>query len=218
MNREEKLWAKARKVMTHWKLPNDFCITMEKGLNGYTRAPSGGAIASPFPTAYNDRRNHLKLAFRQQDKIGWDNLIKGRMGRQWIEYVKQHIHNENIKLKASDWAPKMIQALWDHMLRLWQYRNDELHENNKKKVAQFKVEAMDRDIKRLEVRIEDLRHKLRTFQEEHMQRVEHVKTLQHNSRKCWAALAKMYLDEAENIIETDIRLMDQYLQGRSGVG
>jgi hypothetical protein len=105
------------------------------------------------------------------------------MGRQRIEYAKKHIHNENIKLKASDWAPKMIQALWDHMVRIWKYRNDALHENDTKKVAQFKVEAMDRDIERLEVRIKDLRHKLHTFQEEHMQRVEHVKTLQHNSRK-----------------------------------
>jgi peptide deformylase len=106
------------------------------------------------------------------------------MGRHWIKYVKQHIQNENIKLKASDWAPKIIQSLWDHMLWLWQYQIDALHENDMKKVAQFKVEAMDRDIERLEVRIEDLRHKLCTFEEEHMQRVEHIKTLQHNRRKC----------------------------------
>jgi hypothetical protein len=85
-------------------------------------------------------------------------------------------------------------------------------------VAQFKVEAMDKDIERLEVRIADLIHKLRTFQEEHMQQVEHIKILQHNSRKCWAALTKMYLDETENRIETDIQLMDQYLQRHSGVG
>jgi hypothetical protein len=123
----------------------------EKGLNGYTRAPDDDAITSPFPPTNNNRRNHLKLAFREQDTIGWDNLIKGRMGRQWIEYVKQHIHNENNKLKESDWAPKMIQALWDHMLRLWQYWNDALHENDTKKVVQFKVEATDRDIERLEV-------------------------------------------------------------------
>jgi hypothetical protein len=183
MNREES-WAKALKAMTHWKLPNDVWIAMEKELSGYTRAPNGGAIATPFPTTYKNRRNQLKLTFRKQDMIGWDNLIKGQMGRQWIEYVKQHIHNDNIKLKASDWAPKMIQTLWDHMLRLWQYRNDALHENDMKKVAQFKVDAMDRDIERLELQIEYLRHTLRIFQEEHMQRVEHVKTLQHNSRKC----------------------------------
>jgi uncharacterized protein (DUF3084 family) len=113
------------------------------------------------------------------------------MGRQWIEYVKQHIQIKKIKLKASDWSPKMIQALWDHMLRMWQYRNDGLHKNDTKKVAQFKLEAMDRDMAHLEVRIEDLRHKLCTFQEEHMQVVEHVKTLQRNSRKCWASLAQL---------------------------
>jgi hypothetical protein len=51
-----------------------------------------------------------------------------------------------------------------------------------------------------------------------MQRVEHVKTLKHDSRKCWETLAKMYHDEAANRIETGIQLMDQYLQERSGVG
>jgi hypothetical protein len=58
----------------------------------------------------------------------------------------------------------MIQALWDHMLRLWKYWSDVIHENDTNKVAQSKVEAMDRDIRRLEARIEDLRHKLRNFQ------------------------------------------------------
>jgi hypothetical protein len=117
MNREESR-AKARKAMTHWKLPNDFWTAMEKGLNAYTRAPNGGAITTHFPPTYNNRRNNLKLTFREQDRIGWDNLIKGRKGSQWIEYVKQHIQIKNIKLKTSDWAPKIIQALWDHMLRI----------------------------------------------------------------------------------------------------
>jgi hypothetical protein len=76
MNREES-WSKAQKAMTHWRLPTDFWIAMGKVLSGYTRAPDGGAIASPFPPTYNNRKNHLKLAFREQDKIGWDNFIKG---------------------------------------------------------------------------------------------------------------------------------------------
>jgi DNA repair exonuclease SbcCD ATPase subunit len=104
------------------------------------------------------------------------------------------------------------------MLRLWQYWNKVLHENDKKKVAQFKVEALDRDIEQLEARHDELRRKLRAFQEQHMQRLEHVKTLQHSSRKCWTSLAKWYLDEAGNRIEKDTQLMDQYLQGRAGVG
>jgi hypothetical protein len=99
MNREES-WAKARKTMKHCKLSNDFWTALEKGVHGFTRRPAGGAIETPFPPTYNKIRNHIKLAFREQEKIGWDNLLKGRMGKQWIEYVKKHLEHENIKLQA----------------------------------------------------------------------------------------------------------------------
>jgi hypothetical protein len=61
----------------------------------------GGAINIPFPPTYDNIRNHFKLAFREHDTIEWDNLLKGRMGRQWTEYAKQHIQNESIKLQAT---------------------------------------------------------------------------------------------------------------------
>jgi hypothetical protein len=97
----------------------------------YTK-PRGWAINTPFPPNYDNKQNRLKLAFREQDKIVWDNLLKVRMGKQWIEYAKQHMENDNIKLQAKESAPKSILALWDHMRRLWQYRNDALHEDNSK--------------------------------------------------------------------------------------
>jgi hypothetical protein len=75
MNREESR-ANARKAMKHWKLPNDFWTAMEKGLHGYTNHPMDGAINTPFPPMYDNRRNYLKLAFREQDMIGWENLVK----------------------------------------------------------------------------------------------------------------------------------------------
>jgi hypothetical protein len=73
---------------------------MEKGMHGYTQHPVGGAIGTPFPPAYDNRRNNIKLAFREQYNIGWNNLLKGRMGKQWIQYVKNHLEHENIKLQA----------------------------------------------------------------------------------------------------------------------
>jgi hypothetical protein len=167
---------------------------------------------------YDNRQNHLKLTFREQDTMGWVNLLKGWMGRQWIAYVKQHIHNENIKLQAKEWAPKMMLTLWDHMPRLWQYRNKALNEDDSKRVAQFKVESLDRDIELLATRHNDLRSKLHKFQERQMEIQQHIQTLQHNIRQCWASLAKIYLDEEENRIERDAYLLDQYLQGRVGVG
>jgi hypothetical protein len=93
MNREES-WAKARKTMKHWKLPNYFWTAMEKCVHGFTRRTVGGEMETPFPPTYDNRRNHLKIAFREQDKIGWDKLLKGRMSKQSIEYVIKHLEHE----------------------------------------------------------------------------------------------------------------------------
>jgi predicted nucleic acid-binding Zn-ribbon protein len=112
----------------------------------------------------------------------------------------------------------MILALWDHMLRLWQYRNNDFHEDGSTRVAQFKIEALDREIERLAARHNDLRSKLHEVQEKHMERREHIQTLQHSIRQCWASLAKPYLDEAENRLNMDTHLLEQYLQSRVGVG
>jgi hypothetical protein len=102
--------------MKHWKLPNYFWTAMEKGIHGYTRHPEGGAIGTHFPPIYDNRGNRSKLAFREQYKIGWDNLLNGWMGKQWIEYVNIHIEHKNIKLQAKEWAPKMILSLWDLLI------------------------------------------------------------------------------------------------------
>jgi hypothetical protein len=112
----------------------------------------------------------------------------------------------------------MILALWDHMLRLWQYRNNALHEGDGTRVAQFKIEALYRDIEQLAVRHNDLRRKLHEVKKKHMEQWEHIQTLHHNSLQCWASLAKLYLDKAENRINTDTHLLEQYLQGRVSVG
>jgi hypothetical protein len=80
INREES-WEKAKKTMKHWKLPNDFWTALEKGVHGYTQHPLYGVIDTPFSPTYDSRRNHLKLKIREQDKISWYNLLKGRMGK-----------------------------------------------------------------------------------------------------------------------------------------
>jgi hypothetical protein len=91
----------------------------------------------------------------------------------------------------------MILALWDHMLRLWQYRNEALHEDDNKRVDQLKVEVLDQYTERQATRHNHLRSKGQEFQEKHMERREHIQKFQRNRRQCWASLAKLYLDEAE---------------------
>jgi hypothetical protein len=101
------------------------------------------------------------------------------MGKTYIEYVKIHIEHKNIKLQAKEWAPKIYSPYG--ITCLWQYQNNALHEDDSTRVAQFKVEALYRDITRFAVRHNDLRSKLHEVQERHTERQEHIQTLQHNT-------------------------------------
>jgi hypothetical protein len=66
---------------------------------------------------------------------------------QAIDCVRETTHTEREHQTAGKRVrTKMILALWDHMLRLWQYRNEALQEDNSKRVAQFKVKALYLDI------------------------------------------------------------------------
>jgi hypothetical protein len=44
----------------------------------------------------------------------------------------------------------------------------------------------------------ELLPKLWDFQKQHFDRRQRIVTLQYESKKCWATLAKLYLDDAEN--------------------
>jgi hypothetical protein len=57
----EASWAKVKKAMAPWKMPPDFWIAIEKGLQHYTRHASQNnkGAAGPFPGTFNNPRNLL---------------------------------------------------------------------------------------------------------------------------------------------------------------
>jgi hypothetical protein len=71
--------------MAPWKMPPDFWIAIEKGLQHYTRnvSQNNKGAASPFPVTFNNPRNLLRQAAREQDEIGWSGIFKGRIATHW---------------------------------------------------------------------------------------------------------------------------------------
>jgi hypothetical protein len=59
--------------------------------------------------------------------IGWSGLFKGRVARQWKFYMEQHLKVKGIKLQIKEWAPQLINAMWDHTRRLRHYHDDAVH-------------------------------------------------------------------------------------------
>jgi hypothetical protein len=149
-------WGKFRKSMDRWHFTQDFWTTIEKGVNHYTEQPHKRTTQSkenepqkPFGATFNTPRNLLQQAFRTQSHIGWDNFIKGRISRDWITYVRQNEENSNGHGKSQDWYAKFIVGLWEHLKRLWQFRNDIYHQDNEATIARYKLEALERDMDKL---------------------------------------------------------------------
>jgi hypothetical protein len=97
-----------------------FWTAVEKGLLYYIRNASQNnkGAAAPFPGTLNNPRILIRQAFREQDEIGSSGMYKGRIAAQWKVYIAQHMNAKGIKLKMQEWAPKLINALWDHTTRL----------------------------------------------------------------------------------------------------
>jgi hypothetical protein len=90
-------WSKLRKGMEKWGMSQDMWLTIENGVCHYTmnpkkcdpdNMPTGPSL--PFGPTFYAPRNRLKVAFRAQSRIGWDNFLKRRLSRDWITCMDHH--------------------------------------------------------------------------------------------------------------------------------
>jgi hypothetical protein len=186
--------AKVKNTIAPWKMPPDFWTAVEKVLQHYIRnaSQSNKGAAAPFPGTFNNPQNLLRQAFREQDEIGWSGMYKGRITNQWKVFIAEHIDAKGIKFKMQEWAPKLSNALWDHTTRLWHCRNDVVYIRDTNKVAQFKIDKLEREKDRIKNKHEELRHKIHGFQSRDLERLVDIEQLHYNGQKCWAELAILY--------------------------
>jgi hypothetical protein len=101
-------WSKLRKTMEKWGMSKDMWIAIENGVRHYTvnpkkRDPDNMPPEPPphytvnpkkhdpdnmppepppsFGPTFNAPRNRLKVAFRAQSQMGWDNFLRERLSR-----------------------------------------------------------------------------------------------------------------------------------------
>jgi hypothetical protein len=72
----------------------------------------------PFGPTFCAPRNRLKVAFRAQSRIGWDNFLKGRLSQYWISCMDHHFQSNGSKLTGQECITKLIMSLLEHMDRL----------------------------------------------------------------------------------------------------
>jgi hypothetical protein len=104
--------------MDKCSLSSDIWIAMENGVRHYTLNPlkldpdnKPSESPSPFGMRFHTPRNRLKVAFRAQSQIGWDNFLKGRLSRDWITCMDHHSQSNGSKLTGHKYITKIILGL-----------------------------------------------------------------------------------------------------------
>jgi hypothetical protein len=146
-------------------------------------------------------------ASKQQSKIGWINVLKEHLSTQWQDYVTAHLKVTKLHLKADEWTTKFVAALWEHTLRIWQYRNDAFHADNEVQTKRYTLEALGRNKAQIRARFVTLQARLHEYQTTHFSHLERIDDLQYDSQCCWATL---YVDEAENRLPSAPEYIQRY--------
>jgi hypothetical protein len=200
-----------KKAMKAWRISPDFWIAIEKGINHYAAHPLKRnkedippEPQKPFGATFYTPRNILQVAFWNESHVGWDNFLKGRICTEWCTYIKQHLATSNIKNDYQEWSTKLILVLWEHIYRVWTFRNTVHHNDNQGRVVCYKEEALARRMGIIWSKKDDLRDRLHEFQLTRFNERTKITNMRYESKRCWANLAELYLEEAALSIRTEI--------------
>jgi hypothetical protein len=211
-----------RKNLQLWNLPVDFWTAVEKGTQSYRSDPKKAKdrelSTMPFMVTLNRQRKTLKSAYHAQSKIGWENFTKERFAEEWIKFIETHYANQGYTLKARNWAPTFISTLWEHMQRVWKFRNYIYHADANGRIVRYKCEEQQQRMEKIWEHHLELQGQLWQDQTTHFDHRETIYNLIYDSQRCWASLAEMYLHEAECPPMAEQNAFAQYVASILGVG
>ena len=96
-------------------------------------------FAFPFP---------IRLAVREQNKIGWLDLLEGRASKQWQLIQKKHYEDNNMRKSSRRWIRGLLVQLHHLARKQWDHRNQINQQANNPAQAQL-IRTLDDDITEL---------------------------------------------------------------------
>jgi hypothetical protein len=93
-----------------------------------------------------DASQHLKQAVKDQEKLGWDQWLKGRISIKWGEMVRYDLENKKGTkegMSAEKWGKDIIVKTWQFVLECWFTRNEFEHDNENNPVLRSKEKLIE---------------------------------------------------------------------------
>lgn len=70
----------------------------------------------------------LQIAVRNQNRIGWGQVFRGRLASEFQTYALHQKHGRPTnKCISQEWSIRLIQQQWDQVESQWMLRNESLH-------------------------------------------------------------------------------------------
>ena len=69
----------------------------------------------------------IRKILLQQRRLGWKRFLEGVMTTAWREYMGRHYKSQQSMKTGGQWASKMYGQGWKTLFKLWEIRNQQLH-------------------------------------------------------------------------------------------
>jgi hypothetical protein len=133
----EALWSNIKKIETH----KDILECLKYGLSQWSSSSDGDPLTMRAPTSSSIKPLDMALtqAFRSQNTIAWEHLLRGRISIHWRKaFTLTQTNKQSKKVSATTWSSNLIGALLLYTSSLWKFWNGVLHghtleEEDKKK-------------------------------------------------------------------------------------
>ena len=73
-------------------------------------------------------------ALKEQNEIGWDHFMLGRISQQWKTLQEKYYKRLNLRKTGDTWARELIKEIWSLHWTIWNQRNETLHNTGNHKV------------------------------------------------------------------------------------
>jgi hypothetical protein len=82
---------------------------------------------APFRRCHWNDKFGTQAAVAEQDKIGWCDMLLGRLSTKWMDAQQKHLESIGKQTTGKRWTIAIVSKLWDIAWDMWQHRNHVTH-------------------------------------------------------------------------------------------
>ena len=138
--------------MVAWAFINAFLRSSTALVSGISQWSTGAQVqwSGPIPGPADDIGTLAFKAFQEQQVIGWDQAIRGRLIKTWREanmlYCTTCLNPGDIAIQAA-WSAHLVKSLWQYGIHQWIARNEYIYGKTKEEQVEKKTQEINEQIK-----------------------------------------------------------------------